>query len=451
MLLTRLKWLRVLFVAGSLLFLSYAPRLFNRSVSLSVVFFCAALFFLLPKQIFVQALVWTSGYTNYVPPILLNILYLVLVRNIFDEQQPSYHAFLPCLGFLIGFISTLFMENLTLYSLAMSFLIIGFVWIRFRKIFVMHVVHFAGVCIGAVMMFTNGAYGNIANATDTYRSTALTKGILTTVRSHSEVILEQFFLNNLTTLAVLSVLCVILTVLHMKNCKDFRRIHASWVAVFINILCLGILYSKDGFSYWVMAVGNSKSSDYTIVTFVLAAFMYSFSILMTVLLCVTEKKSLYQLLLWLVSIPVVIAPLVIVNPIGPRNFFPPYALLVMFCGTLLHYIQKQSHMGEHAKLGISVSMAAVVVSIFLFFVSIYGTIHVYDVKREKYVQKQVEQGCDVITVCKLPYTSYVWYGDPTTEPWGERFKLFYGLEKETKLEFLTYLEFNKWVEEFDSE
>lgn len=451
LLLTRVKLLQILFVAGSIVFLSFASKLFNRSESISVVMLSAGLFLLLPKQVLVQSLAWTSGYSNYVPPILLCILYMVLVRNIFDEEQPVYRRFMPCMTFLMGFIGALFMENLTLYSIAMSFLVIAFVWLRFRKFFVVHVAYFAGAFAGAVMMFTNGAYFNIANNTDTYRSTALTKGLLKTVASHCKIISEQFFINNFPMLLVISILCVVLTTLHMKNCKDSRRVYASWVAVFVNILCLGILYSKEGFGYWVMAVGNPKSADYTLVTMLLAAFMYCFAVLMTVLLCVTEKMAMYKLLFWLVSVPVVIAPLVLVNPIGPRNFFPPYALLVMFCGTLLHYIQERYSAGATAKMGISVSLAAVTASLFLFFVSIYGTIHSYDVRREQYVQKQVEQGCEEITVCKLPYTSYVWYGDPTTEPWGERFKLFNGLDTDVKLNFLSYSEFNSWAEQYDAE
>lgn len=451
MVLTRVKLLQVLFVAGSLLFLCFASKLFHRADSNSLVIVSAGLFLLLPKQIFLQSVAWTAGYTNYVPPILLCILYMVLVRNIFDEDRPAYRRFMPFVTFLMGFVGALFMENLTLYSIAMSFLVLAFVWLRFRKCNATHVAHFTGALAGAVMMFTNGAYTNIANNTDTYRSTALTKGLLKTVSSHCKVIAEQFFVNNVPMLLVISILCVALTILYMKECKSRGRMYASWGAIFVNVLCLGFLHSKEGFGYWVMAVGSPKSANYTLVAMVLAAFFYCIAVLATVLLCVTEKMMLYKLLFWLVSIPVVIAPLVLVNPIGPRNFFPPYALLVMFGGTLLHYMQEKYSMGVAAKQGLTVFMSAVTVSLFLFLASIYGTIHSYDVKRAEYVQKQVEQGCEEITVCKLPYTSYVWYGDPTSEPWGLRFKLFNGLNPETKLTFLSYSEFDKWAEKFDAE
>lgn len=450
LLLTRCKLLQVLFVAGSMLLLSFAAKWFTRSSGLVTVLFSACLLLLVPKQIFVQSLSWTSGYSNYVPPILLIIIYFLMIKNIFEDGKLIYPKAYPWISFVMGFVGALFMENLTLYSIAVSFLIIAYVRFKFRKFFAVHMAHFAGCISGAVLMFTNSAYFSIANNTDSYRSTALSKGVLKTVASHCQVIYEQFFTNNLPMLLVISVLCSIATILYVRSSKDVRKCRISWGALAVNMVCLGILYAKQEFAYWVVAVGNPHSSNLTLLVMVLVAFLYCVGVLLTVWLCVEDRKYLLKLTLLLVSVPLVIAPLLVVNPIGPRCFFPPYALLIVFCATLLQYILETSGAGVNASKGILVSSAAVGAAMFVFFMSIYGTIHSYDVKREAYVQKQVEQGYEEITVCKLPYTSYVWYGDPTTEPWGERFKLFYGLEKETELTFLTYSEFNKWAEEFDA-
>lgn len=450
LLLTRSKLLQVILVAGAMLFICFAAKLFHKSAGLVTVFFSACLLLLVPKQIFVQALSWTSGYTNYVPPILLIIVYFIMVRNIFDEKKLSYPKYYPWIVFFMGFVGALFMENLTLYGLAISFLMIAYVRIVFRKFFTVHIAHFAGCLSGAFLMFTNTAYLNIANNSDTYRSTALSKGILKTIVSHCKVIVEQFFINNIPMLTVISVLCVVLTVLYMKTCSDTRRKHLAWGSLCFNVLCLTILYAKHGFSYWVVAVGNPQSSNLTVLFQVMVAFLYCITVLTTVWTCVTDKTYLWKLILLLISVPIVIVPLLVVNPIGPRCFFPPYVLLIVFCATLLQYILEKTRAGEVVNQGIMLAFAAAGAAMFLFFMSIYGTIHSYDVKRAEYVQKQVEQGCETITVCKLPYTSYVWYGDPTTEPWGKRFKLFYGLEEKTELTFLTYSEFNQWAEEFDA-
>ncbi len=449
LLLTRSKLLQVIVVAASMLMLSFATKLFNRSAGLVTVFFSACLLLLVPKQIFVQALSWTSGYTNYVPPILLIIVYFIMVKNIFEEKKLSYPKCYPWIVFCLGFVGALFMENLTLYSIAISFLIIAFVRVVHRKFFSVHIAHFAGCISGALLMFTNSAYRNIANNSDSYRSTALSKGILKTIAGHSKVILEQFFVNNIPMLAVISGLCVVLTVWYVQKCSDNRRKNLAWGSLCFNIVCLTILYAKHGFSYWVVAVGNPQSSNLTVLFQVLVAALYCIAVLTTVWVCVTDKEYLWKLTLLLISVPIIIVPLLVVNPIGPRCFFPPYAILILFCGTLLQYLLEKSTAVDAASKGILFSSAAVGTAMLVFFMSIYGTIHAYDIKREDYVQKQVEQGCEVITICKLPYTSYVWYGDPTTEPWGKRFKLFYGLDERTELTFLTYSEFNQWAEEFD--
>ena len=99
--------------------------------------------------------------------------------------------------------------------------------------------------------------------------------------------------------------------------------------------------------------------------------------------------------------------------------------------------------------GIQTFFLSACIALFLFQFSIYSVIHTYDQKRNEYVQKQVDLGYDVITVCKLPYTSYVWFGDPTSEPWDERYKLFWDVDETVTFEFLPYYKFNQWQKEFD--
>ena len=82
---------------------------------------------------------------------------------------------------------------------------------------------------------------------------------------------------------------------------------------------------------------------------------------------------------------------------------------------------------------------------------VYMPIHKYDIRRNEYALIQSQLGYEKITVCKLPYTSYVWTGDPSHAPWDERYKLFYGIDENAEFELLSYSEFDKWAEKFDKE
>lgn len=449
--LTRSKLLNIIVIGISLVGVCLLPKLLSNSKRVLPYAFGTLLFLLIPRQIFVQSVVWTSGYSNYIPPILMTMLYFVIVKNIFEEDKPHYHWTSPIFVAVIGFVSALFMENVTLYNIAISALVILFVLIKFKKIYLTHIAHFIGSVAGAVLMFTNSAYGLIANETDSYRSTAFGEGLKKTIIDHTNIIYQQFFNNNLIVLAILSLLCVTVYILYAKSSinKQLKTIGA--LSVILNVFSFGIIFAKNRFSYWVFFIEHPESESISIILFALVAAMYFASVFLIVILCVTEKKAKFKTLLLLISVPVLIAPLVLVNPIGPRCFFPPYFMLISSCVMLLVYVQNEVKLSKTVSKGATVSLLAGCLAVFVFLFSVYSTIHKYDVKRNEYVQKQVEAGYDTVTVCRLPYTSHVWMGDPTSAPWDERYKYFHGIDQDINFEFEYYKGFNEWAEEFDKE
>ena len=88
---------------------------------------------------------------------------------------------------------------------------------------------------------------------------------------------------------------------------------------------------------------------------------------------------------------------------------------------------------------------------FAFLFAVYASVHYYDVKRNEYAIKQAELGYEKITVCRLPFTSYVWTGDPEEEPWATRYKLFHGIDTDVQFEIVGRKEFDEWAENFDRE
>lgn len=446
--LTRSKLLQTLTVAVSMVFLCVLPGIFCSSKKVSLLAFSAFLVFIIPKQIFVQSVVWTSGYSNYIPPILLVFAYFLIIKNIFEEK-PVYKKYIPIVTFLLGFACALFMENVTLYALAISFLIIAFARIRHGRFYLAHIANFIGCAAGTVLMFSNSAYTSILGEEDTYRSTAMGEGTIETIKEHLEIICNQFFFNNIPLLVAVSVLCVILAFAFLKKNGNKVLGSAAYASAFVNILTLGLIYAKNNFSYWVIAVGNEESDDLSLWFFVFVICAYCLSVLSLVLICVTDMNAKFRILLLLVSAPILVAPLLVVNPIGPRCFMPPYFIMAAFCVSVFDYIQKELNLSEGINRGVALSSAAASLAIFVFTFSIYSTVNTYAEKRDEYVMKQAENGESVVTVCKLPYGSYVWTGDPTADPWDYRYKLFNGISEDTELEFLTYGEFDKWAEKYD--
>lgn len=448
MTLTRSRLLQVITVAFSMLCVCVFPKLYCRSRKLSLLAFSAFLVFLMPKQIFVQSVAWTAGFSNYMPPILLIVLYFIFVKNIFSEN-PIYKKHISAITFLLGFSCTLFMENVTLYAVMISALIAVFARVRHGRFYFAHLANFIGCLVGTVLMFSNSVYLTILDNGDGYRSTAISKGLLSTLKGHLEVIINQVFISNIPLLAVISVMCVVLAVLFAKKSKNVYLRIISFGSVFINVFTLAVLLAKKSFSYWIIAAGADASSKITFVFLMLTVCLYCISVLVSVLICITDNDLKFRTLLILISAPIVTAPLLFVNPIGPRCFMPVYILLVLFAVCVFDMIQKEIDFSESLNKVITVSSSAVCLAMFIFTFSIYSTVHAYAEKRDEYVKKQAESGNKVITVCRIPYSSYVWTGDPDCSPWDYRYKLFYGIDENTEFVFLSYTEFDEWAKEYD--
>jgi hypothetical protein len=145
---------------------------------------------------------------------------------------------------------------------------------------------------------------------------------------------------------------------------------------------------------------------------------------------------------------VVVAPLLVVNPIGPRCFFAPYLLLMVFAVDLFGYITRDvdpADVGYKALLG---GLALVVALQAFVYVSIFYPIFKYDTKRNELAELQAQNGQTTIVVSKLPHEAYLWTSTPGWEPWGTRYKLFHGIDEEAELEIVSPKEFDKFYDEY---
>lgn len=451
MLLTRSKFLDIVFTSFCLVCSCLLPKIFVGTKRFLPYVFGTFLFLLIPKQLLMQSVVWTAGLTNYIPPILLTFFYFLLVRNIFEEEVPSYHWSIGVIAAPVGFVGALFMENVTLYNIAISVAIMGFVFIKYKKVYLTHCSHLVGSIAGAVFMFSNSVYTSIANGTDSYRSTASDSGLIKTIGSHTNIIFQQFFQNNIAVLMVLSILCVVVYLAFARATHNKKLKRIALVSVAINLLsCIGIS-AKNYLCYWLFGLGKEETNTIAIAAFAGIAAVYCLSVLVTVLICVTQHKYKFKLLLLLASIPVLIAPLLVVNPIGPRCFFPPFFMLIAACVMLFSYILKVFRFPAKTSKQIGSAFLAGSTAILIFLFSIYIPIHTYDVKRNEYAHKQVDAGYKTIMMCKLPNETYVWMPNPMAKLWSQRYKLFHGIDDEIKFKFLDCEKYDQWIAEFDKE
>ncbi len=384
------------------------------------------------------------------PPIILTVIYFVLIKNIFGKEKPSYSIPEIIVSAALGISGCLFMEHVTLFNLAISFLVFFFVLIKHRKVYLMHLSFAAGCIIGAAVMFSNSSYGLIAGSNDAqggYRSTALGGNLFSILKENIQIIGEQLFIKNITMWLIISCLLLLLVISFLKATAEQKKKNIALGLCFVNIFSLLIIYSKYKYEYWFLFLESSHSEVLTLLFLTSVMIIYCLSVLGLLIVCIPDTELLMKMLLILVSVVTVTAPLAVVSPVSPRCFFPQYFLLTVFCILLLSHLISTFKL-KHSVYKTSIAaLSAIAVSVFVFMLSIYSTIHTYDNKRHEYIQQQITDGAQVVNVCELPNSSYIYIGTPYEKMWQDRFKMFYGYDENFEIHVMKYQDFDKWTKE----
>ena len=112
MTLTRSKGLCVFVMALCLVLAGLFPSLFAGVKGLASFALGTVFLLVIPGEVFTQSVVWTSGFSNYVPPALLTLFYFIITKNIFGNEIPRYRAFVPFVSLFMGFAGALFIHQI---------------------------------------------------------------------------------------------------------------------------------------------------------------------------------------------------------------------------------------------------------------------------------------------------------------------------------------------------
>ncbi len=449
MAITRSEVLKVILMALSYFLSCWLCYKYSESKKTGVLLFTVFTFLLMAKPVFAQSVVWSSGYSNYVPSAVISVGYLLIIKNITKQDLPQYPRFLFIATAVMGFSGALFMENITLLNICLGIAVIGYSWIKFKKAYLTHFSFLVGAIAGAVWMFTNTAYHSVATGEDTYRTAAFDiEGILAQSRLNLKVIIYNLFTNNVGICIVATILLAVLVIVYNKNNSNKLSKAASICLLGINALCVAPAVYRKAVSVLglkgmplVRFFGSFKFSFVCVGLFALTT-------LAIVLLCV-KKHRRFAMLLPLYCVPVVVAPLLVVTPIGPRCFYITHLLVMVFLANLLSYLSENVSVSmRKAFCGcVAVTLLAQVV----FYISVFVPIYKYDVKRNEFAQMQSDNQEEKIVVFNLPANGYVWCSSLEKEPWPWRYKLFHELNEELPVTTVTAEEFDEYYEEYISE
>ncbi len=426
-----------------LLCYKYTPKKSNATLLFAIV-----LFFAMPKDYFTQAVAWTSGYANYVPSALISGAYIYLMRNITGIKIPEYHRFLFVGTFIMGFSGALFMENVTLFNICLGFAVIFWSKVKFKKFYLPQVAFFIGSVIGALWMFSNGSYFAIVNGKDGYRSTPSDlASIIETAKSHLVSIVDFVIFSNWLMCIAATILLGALVYKYFKRTQTNERHNAGIVlCLTTNIISLIFIILENMYTYNTTleySFGFMQGKKFQVIV----AFLYIISIALLVLMCV-EKGRRFRMLLPFYCVPVVIAPLLLVNPVTARCFFAAYVFMMLFLVDLFGYIMREYKFSGFNFKAVTYFLSIILTIQAFIYISIFYPVHVCDIKRNDFAKLQAENGAKTVYTCHLPNLAYLWISSPSGQLYATRYKSFHGLDDDIVFEFVSIEELDKLIENY---
>ncbi|MCC0784426.1 hypothetical protein IR152_15425 [Clostridioides sp. ES-S-0108-01] len=367
LLLTRFKFLRI--ISGSMIIwgiivLTYR---FSNKKNTTIFLTTCLIMLMIPRLIFREAVVWTSGFTNYAISAFTILIFIYMIKDIFDKNELFYSKQKIIFLFLLSFCNSLIVEHVTIYSILISIFVIIYSYKKFKRIYTAQIIYFIGATIGAVIMFSNSAYISILNNNDTYRqvpSGGLYEFILSAIHTYFNVIYKELFLNNVFLNLVLALLAVIII---MNKRKFISKIKNNYISnLILTIIILYAFYSLmvNINSSWQILLKYTKYFE--------GVFSVAYFISIGVLIkdFIEDKFRRNKILFLWISIVLLVAPLFVVKPIGSRCFFVTYVIFMLIINEILNLIMSCSNLDyKYINKFISISIAGLMIY--------YSSIYIY--------------------------------------------------------------------------
>lgn len=398
---------------------------------------------LMPLTVFRESIVWTSGFSNFVPSILLTLIYIYCIRNIYDEEKPKYSIAVSIAFFILGIINTLIVEHLTLYNVLLSIYVIVYTFIRHRKVCLAHILYFVGCIAGTVYMFTNPVYNFFVEGNYDARKIETGTGVFkTAIETFFRTIVPEGFLNNLV-LNVLLALAVLLLWKKIKNqiskkayvVGSFSVIAICVFAALSIMRAVSVINNEEYTSYIFPVPTIPPVEPISLLQYVQGAFaiLFMIGLVLFIIIQPLDRVKKTKLLFIPISIACIVAPLLVVTPVGGRCFFATYILFIW----LLIEFYKMTSLGESKFVEKNaLYFRIVIIMALLFFAYIFGNIFAANQARVDKARADIKKGKKTIYVKDLPHPEYVHGGNPVWDEenrWNNRFKAFYGLDKKVRL------------------
>ena len=438
LLLTRHRMLRAIVIAICLtMIINFVSRTISKK-NITIFLIVSLLMVLLPQPIFRQAIAWTSGFTNYVPPILFTIIWIYLTKNVLEDKEVNISKWWILPIFILGVCTCLFMEHVTIYIVCLSVLTLVYCLIKKIKTNPNQISFFVGNIVGAFIMFQNEAYHHVLKGDDFYREVPKDGLILQSIKRYFYTIYDNLIMNNTLILVIITICLVFLFYKFIYKNKEIKNIK-------IAVLSLGIIIFYSIYSLIAEFFPNWEVFElvYKAAEGLLTAIYFVALVIFIFFLPNKEfKKKLY---FFLGSIVFMTGPLLIVSPVTPRCFYPMYILWIIFAILLVNECFKYIKSDSFYRLLNYILSCTILISMFYTSCIIFSAYHVTN-RMIDYIEVEKINNSKEIVIPKTVYEDYMKHPYPHNEENMERFKLYYEIPKDVQIKIVDYKTWHDMVE-----
>ena len=370
---TPLAFLRGVLLGGALiaLVLLLARRFRSRAVGRGEAFLLsAALVVISSRGLWQQVYSWGAALVNYLLPMLGLLILLGWMEK--NPKRPTSLARTA----LLALACCLFMETVTIYLALAALAVLVWAWFFCRDRLPGATALAVGSWLGAAIMFLSPGYAQTGSDT---RSVGLELA-----RDNLHRIVTDTFVLPVVATALISFLLVWL--LRRQGCPWWKL----WGGVLglVHLVCL------------FFAVGDlfrteSLYSDGQLILGLLMAAVWLIALLQW-----RGGAAKIRILLLALSLCILNGPLLFVSPVGPRNLFCGYVVLMLVAGELYTYARNQG-LGSLHWLRFPLAGACVLL------VALYACNFTVYHQRLEYAWEQVEAGAQSVTLPLVPFNGWV--------------------------------------------
>ncbi|MBE6070347.1 MAG: hypothetical protein E7208_00130 [Clostridium butyricum] len=379
---------------------------------------------LLPMSIFSQTISWVSGFCNYIPPIVLFLIYFFIIKKEFDDNIVVYKKYQIFLMIILGICMQLFMETNTIYNCIFSVFMVIYVYVKTKRIPLIHISFMTSTLLGAFIMFSNGAYSNIYENEDSYRSVGRSfKEIIVQIYEHyfnymnRQLFMKSFALNCILAITIL----LIIKICRKNNKYNLKDYIISIVSISYPTYLLFTIFRIDYID---------KIYEKSVYFFDgLFTVLFYIALIVTIIQYIADTNIKLKLLLLVASIVVLTAPLLIVNPLSPRCYLNTYIFMVMLILELLNYIILELDI-EFRYINILGAVSLFIIG--LVYINIFIDIGKAEKSRQAIVNEQLKSKEINIIIPKLPHGQYLMNANASLRSGWEKNALrnYYTVSKE---------------------